>query len=297
MKTDLHFIILVAGSGTRNYPHSKGLPHKALLPFGDFKVIDQIMKNLVDAGGRKFTFVISSPEEKGIFDQCFVHEPKVEDKFARAGKDHLVNLLTACYLPDDVSVNYVVQENPMGTGHAVALAAKDGENIAMVLPDDIVLSEGETPYQRAVIEYERTQQGNVILTHPIENRRIWGRGVVEDGKYIERSKNDIPGEAGTAMMIFDQKVVARLKTSVEKMNRGETPDGMVSNELAWAHALNTEVDLDKTQKIRTIPFSKNDIYLDCGTIETYEKAMIYTLLRKSIFRDQNLVWVKNLLAS
>ncbi len=40
-------------------------------------------------------------------------------------------------------------------------------------------------------------------------------------------------------------------------------------------------------KIKTIPLLKSDTYLDCGTIEGYEKALIYTFLNESIFSKKN----------
>ena len=35
-----------------------------------------------------------------------------------------------------------------------------------------------------------------------------------------------------------------------------------------------------------------DMYLDCGTIEGYEKALLYTLLTESEFEDDNLDFIK-----
>ncbi|MHA1550165.1 MAG: sugar phosphate nucleotidyltransferase [Alphaproteobacteria bacterium] len=291
--TNLHFVVLVAGSSTRNYPHSKGLPHKALLPFGDFKVIDQIMKNLVDAGGRKFTFVISSKEQIGIFDKCFSEEKQIEEKFKRSNKPHLIRLLKKCYLPKNATLNYIVQEKALGTAHAVALAAKDNENVAMILPDDIILSKGITPYQRAIQEYEKTNQGNIILTRTVQDPHRWG--IVENGKYIEKPKTSISNQSGISMFIFDKKVVAHFKEAVKKMNAGERAEGLVGKELAFAHALNIEIEKDEAQKIRPIPLSNTDTYLDCGSIEGYEKALLYTLINYSYFKDENRTWITQLL--
>ncbi len=46
-------------------------------------------------------------------------------------------------------------------------------------------------------------------------------------------------------------------------------------------------------KIKTIPLLNSDVYLDCGTIEGYEKALIYTFLNESIFSKQNTISIKN----
>ena len=49
---DLEFIILAAGKSTRNYPHSKGIPHKSLIPLGSRKVIDHIIRELISSGAK-----------------------------------------------------------------------------------------------------------------------------------------------------------------------------------------------------------------------------------------------------
>ena len=47
MYDTFEFVICCGGESTRNYPQSKGLPHKALLPFGDKRIIDYALKNIV----------------------------------------------------------------------------------------------------------------------------------------------------------------------------------------------------------------------------------------------------------
>ena len=39
--------------------------------------------------------------------------------------------------------------------------------------------------------------------------------------------------------------------------------------------------------IRTFPISKTDTYLDCGTLQGYEEALLYTLLKESVFKEKN----------
>ena len=82
MTTDnLEFVILAAGKSTRNYPHSKGIPHKSLIPFGSRKVIDFIMQQIIIAGGKHITIVVADNAAIESFKQCFTKEPEVETKF------------------------------------------------------------------------------------------------------------------------------------------------------------------------------------------------------------------------
>ena len=77
------------------------------------------------------------------------------------------------------------------------------------------------------------------------------------------------------------------------MDEGKAVEGIVGGELAFADALNKTVDEDpSTQKIHTIPMQDTDTYLDCGSIEGYEKALLYTLLTESEFEDENLEFIK-----
>ena len=79
------------------------------------------------------------------------------------------------------------------------------------------------------------------------------------------------------------------------MDEDKAVEGIVGGELAFADALNKTVDEDpETQAIHTIPMLDTDTYLDCGTIEGYEKALLYTLLTESEFEDANLEFIKPL---
>ncbi|MHA1540947.1 MAG: sugar phosphate nucleotidyltransferase [Alphaproteobacteria bacterium] len=292
--TNLQFIVLLSGKSTRNYPHSKGLPHKALLPLGDFHCIDFIMKDIYNAGGRNITFVVPNDEVKKCFEQCFVREPEIEEKFKKKNDQTKLDLLNSVYLPDDINLNFVIQKEPLGTGHAVAIASNPNEPVAMILPDDVIIStEKKHPYTRAVEEFHKTNSGNVIIGRPVKNPSRWG--IIEDGFYIEKPKESKSNLSGISMFIFDKKTVENLKTATEKMSNGETQDGMYGTELAWANAINVEAKKEETQKIRPIPFQKNDVYLDCGTIEGYEKSLLYTLLNNSKFKEENKKFMKKVL--
>ncbi len=277
MKTDLQFIVLLGGKSSRNYPHSKGLPHKAMLPLGDFKVINYIINNIYNAGGRNISFVIANNSYQKHFENCFISEPKIEEKFKKKNDLIKIKLLKKTYLPNDLNINFVVQKNPLGIGHAIAISAEKNKNIYVVLPDDIIISKKEHPFTKAVKEYEKTKSGNIVITRKVENPSRWG--IIENGIYIEKPKTSISNEAVISSLILDKSVVEIYKQQVKELNKNENRHDILNQ----VDAINKIAKKNPKMKIKTVSLLKNDIYLDCGTIEEYEKALIYTLLKDSIY--------------
>ena len=299
---NLEFVVLAAGKSTRNYPHSKGIPHKSLVPFGSIKVIDFVMKQIILAGGKHVTIVVADEAAVNAFKQCFAHEPEIEAKFEAKGKTQALNLLRKLYIPEDVEVKYLIQEKPRGTGHAVGRVYNQirntGRNIVMIWPDDVVLSdktktnEDSCIYKRAVDKYiEMGCKGNLGITRPVEDPSRWG--IIDEGYFKEKPKESKSNQAAFGLFIFDKKVCEKLYQSSVAMDEGKEVDGLVGGELAFAAALNSTIDEDpKVQKIHSIPMLDSDMYLDCGSIEGYEKALLYTLLAESEFKDDNLRFIK-----
>ncbi|MHA1540946.1 MAG: sugar phosphate nucleotidyltransferase [Alphaproteobacteria bacterium] len=281
MKTDLQFIVLLGGKSSRNYPHSKGLPHKALLPLGDFKVINYIISNIYNAGGRIITFVIANDSYKKHFENCFVQEPKIEEKFRKKNNLQKVNLLKKTYLPNDLKINFIVQKTPLGIGHAVAISAEQNKNVYVVFPDDIILSEKTHPFTRAVEEYEKTKSGNIVITREVEDPSRWG--IIEKGIYVEKPKTSTSNEAVISSLILDKSVVEIYKKQAKRLEKTENRHDILNQ----VDAINQTAKQNPKMKIRTVPCLSSDTYLDCGTIEGYEKALIYTLLKDSVFSQNN----------
>ncbi|MBR4316423.1 MAG: hypothetical protein IKP65_05610 [Alphaproteobacteria bacterium] len=303
---NLEFVVLAAGKSTRNYPHSKGIPHKSLIPFGSRKVIDFIMHQIILAGGKHITIVVADNAAIESFEQCFVREPEIEHKFEQKGNLKALELLQSLYIPDDVEIKYVIQEKPRGTGHAVGRVydqiRSTGRNIVMIWPDDIVLCDkkaenelNRTPiYKRAVDEYIKMGcHGNLGITRPVPDPSRWG--IIDEGHFKEKPKDSKSNQAAFGLFIFDKKVCEKLCEAAKFMDEDKAVEGIVGGELAFADALNKTVDEDpETQAIHTIPMLDTYTYLDCGTIEGYEKALLYTLLTESEFEDANLEFIKPL---
>ena len=298
---DLEFVILAAGKSTRNYPHSKGIPHKSLIPLGSRKVIDHIISEIISAGAKQITIVCSDEKAKEAFELCFTKEKKIEDKFKKNGNIIGLELLQSVYVPDDVEIKYVIQKEPKGLGHAIGLANKVAGNRHLVvrIPDDIVIpnhyapsTELRKPVVRRCIEKYIADGigGNMFITRHVDNPSRWG--IIDDGIFKEKPETSKSNEAFHTLAIFDAKVAKRLEevaTAIDTEGTKEydlwTKEG---KEIHFDKYLNEEVQKDPAKMaIRTFPIANTDTYLDCGTLQGYETALLYTLLKESVFKEQN----------
>jgi len=129
----------VAGLGTRFLPATKTVP-KEMLPVVDRPLIQWVVEEAAAAGCREFIFVTS--KEKASICAHFSAAPHYEDTLKARGKVKELSLLKAG-LPEDAKIIEVHQDAPLGLGHAIwcARAHTKGEPFAVILPDDLILSE------------------------------------------------------------------------------------------------------------------------------------------------------------
>ena len=126
-------VIPAAGLGTRFLPVTRSVP-KELLPILDRPMLQYVVEEAAEAGITD-VIVVTSPGKEGIA-EYFRPRPDLEARLA--GDPALLEKVSSGARLADVS--FVIQEEPLGLGHAV-LTARDavgGEPFAVILPDDIV---------------------------------------------------------------------------------------------------------------------------------------------------------------
>jgi UTP--glucose-1-phosphate uridylyltransferase len=128
-------VIPAAGLGTRFLPTTKSVP-KELLPILDKPALQYVVEEAAEAGIRQVIIVIAPGKES--IAAYFRPDPMLEHRLASTGAlDLLQRVRQASQLAE---VSFVVQEQPLGLGHAV-LTAKEAvgrEPFVVMLPDDIV---------------------------------------------------------------------------------------------------------------------------------------------------------------
>ena len=126
-------VIPAAGLGTRFLPITRSVP-KELLPILDRPMLQYVVAEAAEAGITD-VIIVTSPGKEGIA-EYFRPRPDLEERLADDAA-LLEKVQSGARLAD---VSFVIQEEPLGLGHAV-LTARDAvgdEPFAVILPDDII---------------------------------------------------------------------------------------------------------------------------------------------------------------
>ena len=197
-------IIPAAGLGTRFLPLSK-IVSKELLPLVDIPLIQYIVKEAKESGIEEIIFVLNQNNKKIV--DYFKPSPKIE-KIVREKKreDLLEDIRQLNEITENLAINFVIQKNPLGDGHAILQAAKlaGSEPVACMFIDDII--ESNKPAIAQLIKIFRTSQKPVIGLFQKSETEISHYGVV--------------GVEKIAHKIF------KIKKIIEKPEPGEAPSNL-----------------------------------------------------------------------
>ena len=134
-------VVPAAGLGTRFLPATKTVP-KELLPVVDTPGIELVAEEAKAAGAERL-LIVTSPGKDGVVAH-FVEDLVLENTLATRGKESMLAKVRKA--PNLLEVASVVQEKPLGLGHAVGCVESylddDEDAVAVLLPDDLVLPGG-----------------------------------------------------------------------------------------------------------------------------------------------------------
>lgn len=164
-------VIPAAGLGTRFLPATKAQP-KEMLPVVDKPAIQYVVEEAV-AAGIDDILIITGRNKRSLedhFDRNFELEYYLEQK----GKtDDVADIRELAELAD---IHYVRQGEPLGLGHAVAVARKHvGDNPFAVMLGDDIMDERSHVLEGMIGVYEQRQRSVVALKEfPIEEISSYG---------------------------------------------------------------------------------------------------------------------------
>ncbi|MDF0532386.1 UTP--glucose-1-phosphate uridylyltransferase [Tsukamurella sp. 8F] len=168
-------VVPAAGLGTRFLPATKTVP-KELLPVVDTPGIELVAEEAAAAGAERLC-IITSPGKDGVVAH-FVEDLVLEGTLEKRGKQAMLDKVRRA--PSLIKAEAVVQEKPLGLGHAVACVEShlddDEDAISVLLPDDLVLPNGVLTTMAKV---RAKRGGSVLCAIEVPEDRISAYGVFD----------------------------------------------------------------------------------------------------------------------
>ncbi len=193
-------VILTAGEGTRMRPLTLTRP-KTMLPVGGKPLLEYNVEALRDAGIKNITMVVGYQKE--------------------SVKEHFKDGSAL-----GVNINYVTQEERLGTAHAIGQVAdamnKDDEAI-IVTNGDIIL--GNELIKGLINRYYESKAQSILVLTKVDDPSSFGVVELEGDSIKDIVEKPSPGEAPSNLInagiyLFDQNIFQAIKKT-DKSQRGE----------------------------------------------------------------------------
>ena len=256
-------IIPLAGLGTRLLPLSSVIP-KELLPINGKPNLEYIMEECIQAGIKKFIFVI--PKNRPSIKKYFFNDKFYKNIIKKKKNDKRLKKVFGRIKRYQKMIKFVYQNKPEGTGHAVLQCKKylKGTHFLMLLADDLIVKKN---CSKEMIALHKRTKGSVIATKRVERKTVsrWGilgfknktknsfliNEVIEKPKLIEAPSN----YAIIGRYILPNKILSVLKNQ----SRGK------GGEIHITDAIKTLIK--NNEKFYGNIFKGK--YIDCGTLQGF----------------------------
>jgi UTP--glucose-1-phosphate uridylyltransferase len=164
-------VLPVAGLGVRLLPATKTQP-KEMLPIVDRPAVQYVVEEAVASGIENLLFVTG--RGKRAIEDYFDFAVELEQELKNRGKEHLLEEIRG--IGNSAHVFYVRQKSPRGLGDAVwqAKAFVGGEPFAVLLPDDIIVSDTPCLAQMLRLFSDRPGVYVALIEVPREEVAQWG---------------------------------------------------------------------------------------------------------------------------
>lgn len=238
-------IIPVAGMGSRLRPHTHTTP-KVLLSVAGKPILGHILEELVKVGVDEVTFIV------GYLGDLIKQYVKKEFK---------------------IKVNFVLQEEMKGLGHAIYLTKElhqKDKNVLIILGDTVF---------KADLKNLLKQKNTTIAVREVEDPKRFG--IVElDEKNMIKRMIEKPEKPPTNLAIVGIYYITNPKCLYDSLEENIKSGRTTKGEIQLTDAL--QVMLDKGEKFA--PF-KIDGWFDCGKPETLLSTNKYLLHQKNFGKE------------
>lgn len=278
----------VAGLGSRFLPVTKSIP-KEMLPIIDKPLIQYAVDEAIDAGFSELIFITGNTK-KAIQDH-FKFNPDLNISNLTVDKKKFLSEMHRV-IPSHVSCKYIIQDEPLGLGHAI-LQAKEaiGEDpFAVVLADDLI--DSKQGVLKQMLDHYNDENSSIISVQKIMKSESINYGIIEFKevnkdlmKIINIVEKPSPENAPSNYGVVGRYILSsKIFSMLDKVSAG------VGNEIQLTDAIKL---LLKTNPIYSYKFSGTRH--DCGTKIGFIKANIAFALNDPNYSDDLKIYIKNLL--
>ena len=278
----------VAGLGSRFLPATKSIP-KEMLPIIDKPLIQYAVDEAIDAGFSELIFITGNTK-KAIQDH-FKFNPDLNISNLTEDKKNFLSEMHRV-IPSHVSCKYIIQDEPLGLGHAI-LQAKEtiGEDpFAVVLADDLI--DSQQGVLKQMLDHYNDENSSIISVQKIMKSESINYGIIEFKevnkdlmKIINIVEKPSPENAPSNYGVIGRYILSsKIFSMLDKVSAG------VGNEIQLTDAIKL---LLKTNPIYSYKFSGTRH--DCGTKIGFIKANIAFALNDPNYSDDLKIYIKNLL--
>ncbi len=260
-------IIPLAGLGTRMLPLTSVMP-KELLPINGKPNIEHIMDECIEAGIKKFIFIISK-DKKSIKE--YFSKDKLYKKAIKKKKDQQIINAYKKIKRYKKMIKFVYQNKPLGTGDAVLRCKKylKGNYFLMLLPDDLIIKKN---CSKEMINLFKKKKSSIIATKKVNKKTVsrWGILSVKNKKKNYFQISDV----------VEKPSLKQAKSNFAIIGRYILPIKIMKELKKLKPGQGGEIHI--TDAIRNLIFSGEKFfasifkgkYLDCGTLKGYIKSGI-----------------------
>ena len=272
-------VIPAAGLGTRFLPATKAVS-KEMFPVVDRPLIQYAVEESISAGINQFIFIVSS--QLNLIKQHFSQDTKLEESLNQESQLREKTTVRNSTLKKE-SMHFIVQDEPLGLGHAVLCAREyiDEEFFAVILPDDLVLS--DISCLKQMVEVQKKYSGSVIAIEEVDHSDINRYGIINpdavDNDVVRISgivEKPNPDSAPSNLAAIGRYILPKqIFPLLEKQRAG------VGGEFQLTDSINS---LTKTNSVHALRFE--GVRFDCGSKAGYIAANIAYALNDSEIADQ-----------
>ena len=277
-------IIPVAGLATRFLPVSKQVP-KALLPILNKPMIEFAIEEAYLSGIRRIILVMGPDQSsiKDYFENDYLEAVKQRILFKEQELEKFIEIINS------IEILYVVQEQPLGLGHAILQAESyiGTNSFCVFLPDDVIFN--GSPCMSDMIEIYKKYSVPILAIKEVDDGKIPFLGIVD----VNKCENDVY----KIIEMVEKPPLDKAPSNLAIIGRYVLPS-LVFNELknvkpgANGEIQITDALVEVMKKTGFNGYKFPGMHFDIGNPIGLLQASVYTVTNDSKYGDGFIEWIK-----